>query len=34
LVLKPEARYEEVNSEDIIHEILSTTPVPVKRVVR
>ena len=34
LVLKPEARYEEMNSEDIIREIISITPVPVKRVIQ
>ena len=34
LILKSEAQYEEVNSEFIIREIISTTPVPVKRAVR
>ncbi len=34
LILKSEAQYEEVNSEYIIREIISTTPVPVKRAVR
>ena len=34
LILKSEARYEEMNSEYIIREIISTTPVPVKRAVR
>ena len=33
LILKSEARYEEMNSEFIIREIISTTPVPVKRAV-
>lgn len=33
LILKPEARYEDVNSEFVIHDIISTTPVPVKRAV-
>ena len=33
LILKPEVRYEEVNSEFLIHEIVATTPVPVKRVI-
>lgn len=33
LILKSEARYEEMNNEFIIREIISTTPVPVKRAV-
>jgi MoxR-like ATPase len=33
LILKPEARYEEVNAEFLIQEMVSTTPVPVKRAV-